>query len=43
VGAERLVAQTESQYIASVNGAIQSLTASLGPASQPILFAGNLV
>lgn len=38
-----LAAQTEVQYIANVNAAIASLTATLGPANHPVIFGGNLV
>jgi hypothetical protein len=43
-GALPAIAQTptETQFIASVNAAIASLTASLGPPSRPILMSGNL-
>jgi len=41
--AHPLLSQTEAQYIASVNAAISGLTAGLGPANHPIIFAGNLV
>jgi uncharacterized protein (TIGR03437 family) len=35
--------QTEPQYIASVNTAINNLAATLGAPNQPIVFGGNLV
>src|SRR5690349_366942 len=43
LSASPLMSQTEDQYIAGVNTAIVNLTSTLGPATQPIVFGGNLV
>ncbi len=42
-GVGRLAAQTETDFINSVNSSLTSLTATLGNPTHPIVFSGNLV